>query len=74
MSDLEQRVTKIEMKQEFTEQTVVRLEEQLKVLNGNLAEMNRLFTKYQGMGIAALVGLTGLWAIISFGLTFLFKR
>lgn len=74
MSDLEQRVTKIEMKQEFTEQTVVRLEEQLKVLNGNLAEMNRLFTKYQGMGIAALVGLTGLWAMISFGLTFLFKR
>lgn len=74
MSDLEQRVTKIEMKQEFTEQTVVRLEEQLKVLNENLAEMNRLFTKYQGMGIAALVGLTGLWAMISFGLTFLFKR
>lgn len=74
MSDLEQRVTKIEVKQEFTEQTVLRLEEQLKVLNGNLAEMNRLFTKYQGMGVAALFGLTGLWAVLQVGLTMFAKR
>jgi len=72
--DLETRLAVIETKQEFTEQTVLRLESQLKTLNNNLSEMNRLFTKYQGMGVAALVGLSGLWAAISFGLTMFFKR
>ena len=70
--DTELAVLKIQL--EHTNETVMALRSELQNVGHTVASLNTSISKYQGAGALLIMGLTGLWAALTFGLTYFFNK